>query len=105
MSGHLNVAPNHHWVDIKTVAANAVGLALPICQRLLPQGQRRGEEWVSLNPTRNDRHLGSFMVNLRTGRWADFATGDKGGDLVSLIAYLDNVSQGEAARRLAGMIG
>jgi hypothetical protein len=42
---------------------------------------------------------------LRTGRWADFATGDSGGDPVSLVAYLENVSQGEAARMLARMLG
>ena len=29
----------------------------------------------------------------------------KGGDVVSLVAYLEGVSQGEAARRLARMLG
>jgi hypothetical protein len=42
---------------------------------------------------------------LRTGHWADFATGDKGGDPVSLVAYLEGVSQGEAARMLGRMLG
>ena len=32
-------------------------------------------------------------------------TGDKGGDVVSLVAHLEGVSQGEAARRLARMLG
>jgi hypothetical protein len=54
---------------------------------------------------RADRHLGSFKINLRTGRWADFATGDAGGDLISLRAYLDGIRQGEAARRIAREIG
>ena len=49
--------------------------------------------------------LGSFKVNRYNGRWADFATGDKGGDPISLVAYLGNVSQGEAARLLARMLG
>jgi hypothetical protein len=52
-----------------------------------------------------DRHLGSFKVNRYKGRWADFATGDKGGDPVSLVAYVANVSQAEAARLLARMLG
>jgi len=39
-------------------------------------------------------------VNLLTGRWADFATGDKGGDPISLLAYLRSISQGDAARLL-----
>jgi hypothetical protein len=60
-----------------------------------------GNEWVARNPTRNDHRLGSFKVNLRSGRWADFATGDCGGDLISLRAYLDGVRQSEAARRIA----
>jgi hypothetical protein len=44
-------------------------------------------------------------INLRTGRWADFATDDRGGDPVSLVAFLEDVSQPEAARRLARMLG
>jgi hypothetical protein len=44
-------------------------------------------------------------INCWTGRWADFATGDRGGDPISLVAYLANMSQGEAARLLAGMSG
>jgi hypothetical protein len=60
---------------------------------------------VVLNPIRADRRLGSFKINVRTGRWADFATGDKGGDPVSLVAYLENVSQPDAARLLGRMLG
>jgi hypothetical protein len=73
--------------------------------RLLPAGKRAGPELVALNPRRADRHLGSFKVNRYTGRWADFATGDRGGDPISLVAYLADVSQGEAARLLARMLG
>ena len=36
---------------------------------------------------------------------SDFATGDKGGDVGSLIAYLDGISQGEAARLLERLLG
>jgi hypothetical protein len=64
-----------------------------------------GHEWVARNPTRADRKPGSFRVNLRTGRWADFATGDAGGDPVSLAAYLSGTGQAEAARALADMLG
>jgi hypothetical protein len=67
----------------------------------LPDGQRRGQEWVALNPTRSDRRAGSFKINVITGRWADFATGDKGGDPVSLYAYLKGMSQSDAARALS----
>jgi hypothetical protein len=77
--------------------------ALP--QRWLPDGRREGSEWTARNPHRTDHHLGSFKVNMRTGRWADFATGDKGGDIVSLAAYLFGLSQSEAARQVAQMLG
>jgi hypothetical protein len=76
-----------------------------VCQRLLPNGQRKGDEWLALNPRRPDRHLGSFKVNLTTGVWADFATGDKGGDIISLWAYIRNIRQIEAAKELAEIVG
>jgi hypothetical protein len=40
-----------------------------------------------------------------SGKWADFSTGDRGGDVVSLRAYLLDVSQREAARLLAQELG
>jgi hypothetical protein len=45
-----------------------------------------------------------IRVNLRTGKWADFATGDRGGDPVSLAAFLFDLSQREAAQRLQEML-
>ena len=74
-------------------------------RQLLPEGRLEGREWVALNPTRADRHRGSFRINIQTGLWADFATDDKGGDLISLAAYLEGTSQIEAARRLIDMTG
>jgi hypothetical protein len=71
----------------------------------LPDGRREGQEWVARNPRRPDKTLGSFKVNLATGRWADFASGDKGGDLVGLVAYLQGLSQRDAAIRLAEALG
>ena len=76
-----------------------------ILNRILPSGRAVGNEWVSVNPKRRDTSPGSFKVNLLTGRWADFATGDRGGDLISLIAYLDGVSQLSAAKKLAVILG
>ena len=68
-----------------------------VLDRLLPGGRREGREYKCLNPRRGDRHIGSFSVNLHTGRWGDFATGDKGGDVVSLIAFLEGCPQHKAA--------
>ncbi|MBU0645573.1 MAG: hypothetical protein KJ731_08370 [Alphaproteobacteria bacterium] len=66
----------------------------------LPDGKQIGREWVARNPIRADRKAGSFKINVDTGRWADFATGDAGGDPVSLYAYLNGLSQLAAAREL-----
>src|SRR5208282_5140203 len=80
--------------------------ALPaVLARILPGGKRVGAEIVALNPRRADRHLGSFKINRYNGKWADFSTGDKGGDPISLVAYLAGVSQAEAAGLLAQMLG
>jgi len=88
-------------------AINAAARAcLPaLLSRWLPDGRIRNGEWVALNPTRNDRKPGSFTINVRSGKWADFATGDRGGDVISLVAYLSRCSQLDAARQLAGYLG
>ena len=96
MSGPINFAE----VNRAALAAFPAVLA-----RILPNGKRIGAEVVALNPRRADRRLGSFKVNRYNGRWSDFATGDKGGDPVSLAAYLSRLTQRDAAEKLAGMLG
>lgn len=93
---------NLNWKPIDFAAINVVCLSQShsLVRSWLPDGQQRGREWYALNPTRADRHIGSFSVNLDTGRWGDFATGDGGGDLISLYAYLNALSQPDAARAL-----
>lgn len=66
----------------------------------LPDGRQQGREWVARNPLRTDHRAGSFKVNIVTGLWADFATSDRGGDPVSLYAYLKGLGQAQAAREL-----
>ncbi|MDD1146709.1 toprim domain-containing protein [Pseudomonas sp. TNT2022 ID357] len=87
--------------DIRAVAAVALQHAAALVAELLPEGTRKGSEWHARNPTRADRHAGSFSVSLVDGRWHDFACGDGGGDLVSLAAYLWAMSQADAACDLA----
>jgi hypothetical protein len=89
----------------RRIADAALANASAIVERWLPNGRRRSGEWVAPNPRRLDRHAGSFSVNLRTGIWADFATDDRGGDLISLAAYLFSLSQVDAAVRVAEMLG
>jgi hypothetical protein len=92
-------------VDFAEVAAVALRHLPALVARWLPDGRREGGEWVARNPTRVDRRHGSFKVNLRSGKWADFATGDRGGDVISLAAFLFGLSQRDAALRLSEMLG
>jgi hypothetical protein len=96
---------DHGQVDFASIAQAALAHADVLLRRWLPDGRRRGNEWVALNPMRVDMHAGSFRINVLTGRWADFAVGDSGGDLICLAAYLFSIGQAEAARRIADMLG
>lgn len=73
----------------------------------LPNGKRvdGGKEYTAPNPTRADKHAGSLKVNLAKATWCDFATGDKGGDLIDLVRYLDRGTDVEACNQLAAFLG
>ena len=92
-------------IDFGRVNRAALASAVAVVRGLLPEGRLEGHEYVARNPLRPDRRLGSFKVNVSTGRWADFATGAGGGDLVSLAAFVSGLPQREAAIRLAESMG
>lgn len=85
-----------------TVMSPAVAdaIALPRLYYLLscwlPCGKVQGDQYIALNPTRDDRNLGSFQINIKNGLWADFATDDKGKGAVSLASYLFDIPQKDA---------
>ena len=91
-------------LDFAAVNRAALARLDDILARWLPGGAEGGE-YVVRNPWRLDHQPGSFKINLRTGRWSDFAIGAKGGDPISLGAYLFGLTQLEAAKRLARMLG
>lgn len=93
------------YIAFLQIADAALARVEAILSRWLPGGTIRAGEYVVRNPKRTDRATGSFSINMRTGCWADFATGDRGGDLISLAAYLFDLSQADAAKRLAEMLG
>lgn len=92
-------------VNFDTIKAAALSSIESVLQRWAPGGKRHGREYQPLNPRRSDGKPGSFSINLDSSAWSDFATGDKGGDLIALVAYIDNVKQSEAAKRLAEFLG
>jgi hypothetical protein len=91
-------------VDFDWVNRAALTVLPALLARWLPDGRWQGAEYVARNPKRADRRPGSFKIN-RNGRWANWAVDAKGGDVVSLAAYLAGLSQLEAARELARALG
>ncbi len=92
-------------INFRRVADEAAANAESIVFRWLPDGRREAGEWTARNPKRADKRPGSFKINLRSGKWGDFASGDTGGDLIALAAWLFDLKQDEAARRVAEMLG
>lgn len=74
--------------------------------RWFPNGTLHGDEYTALNPLRDDRSKGSFRINTRTGKWADFAETQRGTTPITLYAaFYCNGSSREAAEHLAGQMG
>lgn len=92
-------------VDFKAVNERALSCLQSLLGGLLPGGTVSGGEYKAKNPTRADRHEGSFSINLSTGKWKDFADGSHGTDVVGLYAYVKGISQGEAARAIDSDLG
>ncbi|MGU0835133.1 DUF927 domain-containing protein [Pseudomonas aeruginosa] len=88
------------FAEVKRAALQAIDRVLA---HWLPGGKRidGGKEYTAPNPTRADKRAGSLKVNLAKGTWSDFATGDKGGDLIDLVYYLDGGSDVDACNKLA----
>lgn len=86
-------------IDFEGITAQFLPALEEYCHLWLPGGEVQGREYTcgSLlgEPGR------SLKVNLETGKWADFATGERGGDPISLYAAIHNVPMGEAARAIA----
>ena len=102
----MKPSPHSRRAEFQRINRLALEVLPILLHRWLPDGRVEGAEFVALNPRRDDRQPGSFKVNILTGRWADFAVDDaRGGDVISLVAYVEGIRQGEAARRLAQIVG
>jgi hypothetical protein len=92
--------------DLQRSNAAALPILETLCARWLPGGRRIGAEWV-VGSLRGEPGA-SCKVRLcgaHRGRWCDFATGERGGDPISLAAAVSGLTQAEAAQRLAAMLG
>ena len=95
---YYNQALSEQLMDFPALAQILLSNAEMHVSRWLPKGKREGKEWRAggLNGSAGK----SFGINLETGMWADFATGDKGGDLISLYAAIHGITQAEAFKEL-----
>lgn len=83
-----------------TEAKAALVAMLPsLCKRYLPNGKRSGDWWVASVPWREDKNP-SLGLSLTTGRWVDFGNPDSKGDILDLLARLENVSPAEIVKRV-----
>ncbi|WP_219093134.1 DUF927 domain-containing protein [Pseudomonas sp. UMAB-40] len=91
------------FADVKSAALKDIDRVL---SHWLPNGKRvdGGKEYTAPNPTRSDKRAGSLKISLSKGTWSDFATGDKGGDLIDLVSYLDGSTDVEACNKLADLL-
>lgn len=81
------------------------GLAAHLCERSrallpawFPHGRWSGHEFHVGNLAGDPGQ--SLSVNANTGKWSDFAADQKGGDLISLFAAANGLTQLDAYRRL-----
>ena len=90
-------------IDFGELAEALLQRAHLLVPEWLPDGVQRGHEYVcgGLGGGKGT----SCSVNLTTGRWADFAGDESGGDLTSLYAAIHNLNNGQAAVQLMAMLG
>ena len=80
-------------VDAAKIHAAAMKHITAFMIRLLPDGQIHRKYWVARCPGHEGQQRPSLRVNLRTGSWTDFGTGQHDYDLVSLAKYIAHAAQ------------
>lgn len=86
--------------DIDFDSINSAALANPsYIESRLPEARKVGDELVAGNIHGDPGK--SFKINRETGKWADFAGNERGGDPVSFVAAQEGVGQAEAAMLIA----
>jgi len=86
-------------INFTALAEALLARAAELVNSWLPGGTQRGHEYIcgSLSGGSGD----SCAVNLTTGKWADFSTDERGGDLVGLYAVINGLTMGKAAVQVA----
>lgn len=102
-NGSLRRVRTYQHLDFDAVNRAALANMPAVLHRLLPAGKQRGHEWCVGNL--QGEAGSSLKINMNSGLWCDFATGERGGDLISLTAAVCHLTQVEACQELALMLG
>jgi len=89
----------HNPINFAALAEALLSRAHQLVAAWLPGGVQRGHEYVCGSLYGGEGS--SLSVNLNSGRWADFASDEKGGDLISLYAAVFGLEMGKAALEVA----
>lgn len=90
--------------DFNFIKAGYRSNPIPILEGLVGQGKIEGDDYVALNPRRPDNKLGSFKIEIKTGKYNDFAPPyDHGGSIIDLTAFVFNCGIAEAADKLVAL--
>ena len=76
-----------------------------VCRWLLPQGRLEGYEWRIGSVDGEEGHSMAVNVGPKAGLWTDFASSEKGGDLIDLIQHVHNLSKKDAVREAKEFLG
>lgn len=95
--------PGARHDQFETLKRDMLGCAEHVCRHLLPSGKRDGNEWRCGN-LRGDAGR-SLSVNLVTGVWSDFATGEGGSNLLELWRQVRGTDIATALREAAEFCG
>jgi len=89
-------------IDFERINNVALSQLESLCVMWFPYGKRDGREYKigDLNGNAGS----SLSINLNTGVWCDFASGDKGSDPISLYSAMKGITQGESARELDNIL-
>lgn len=85
-------------VPVARIKAELQARVLELCAELGLAGRPKGGVLTPINPTRSDRHPGSFVIwtsGGAIGAWHEYSAPVAQGDIIDLIAYVRSWSRGD----------
>jgi hypothetical protein len=90
-------------LDPATIKRELLVRAEQVCRHLLPAGKRHAAEWLCGNLQGEAGR--SLAISLATGIWKDFATGERGGNLLELWRQVRRLDFTTALHEAAAFMG